>query len=229
MFESPKSLLDRLLHLGGSHPRRTVWSWRVIALLLSLLGWLLNCLTKITLHPVEVQMSVHWYLARANKKYGPYSPSQLKEFAAAGWLGPADSVQREGMRNWVLASKVKGLFADTQANFFRPTTDPKTKAILVDGEAPIGYKLCSSSVQPERNPETSSALTSGRATAVSGAVIMSQDGENVHYRKKCTKCGHKDIYVSTMPIRNEVTKVSFFCPKCRKIRDVVIEVLHDGR
>jgi hypothetical protein len=65
--------------------------------------------------------------------------------------------------------------------------------------------------------------TSRQATAVSGAVIIGQDGESVRYRKKCSKCRHTSSSITTMPITNEVTRVSFFCPKCRKLRDVVID------
>jgi hypothetical protein len=62
----------------------------------------------------------------------------------------------------------------------------------------------------------------GRATAVKGAILISQDGEVVQYRKKCLKCGYENTTRSSMPIRNVVSTASFFCPKCRKSGAVVI-------
>jgi transposase-like protein len=58
---------------------------------------------------------------------------------------------------------------------------------------------------------------------VRGAVIVGQDGVNVKYKKKCLTCGHADSSWHTAPIRNGVIKAVFFCPKCRKSRDVEIK------
>jgi hypothetical protein len=63
----------------------------------------------------------------------------------------------------------------------------------------------------------------GHASALRGAVIISQDGDRVSFRKKCTKCGHEDASKSAMPIRNGVTRQSYFCPKCRKLVPVEIQ------
>ena len=63
----------------------------------------------------------------------------------------------------------------------------------------------------------------GRALAVKGAVISSQDGEFVHFRKKCDKCGYEDTSRTSMRIRTGVSRESFFCPKCRKVREVQIQ------
>jgi hypothetical protein len=62
----------------------------------------------------------------------------------------------------------------------------------------------------------------GRATAGKGTVIVGQDGVNVKFRKKCTTCGHLDSSWHTMPIRNGVTRLNFYCQKCRKPRDAEI-------
>ena len=61
-----------------------------------------------------------------------------------------------------------------------------------------------------------------RADAIRGATIISQDGTTVHYKKKCSKCGHEANSKNSMPIRIGSTTASFFCPKCKKLRDVVI-------
>ena len=63
----------------------------------------------------------------------------------------------------------------------------------------------------------------GRAFALTGADIEGQDGTNVRYRKKCIECGHKDSSSHMMAISNRLIKENFFCPKCRKRRDVAIQ------
>jgi hypothetical protein len=72
---------------------------------------------------------------------------------------------------------------------------------------------------PVRQPEP---VKKRRAVAVKGAVLVSQDGVSVHYRKKCSACGHEDACRSTMLIGNGTTRASFFCKKCRKNREVEI-------
>lgn len=62
-----------------------------------------------------------------------------------------------------------------------------------------------------------------RASDVKGAVLLSQDGYNVHYRKKCSQCGFEDTCRSTMLINIGTTRSHFFCPKCRKNREVQIQ------
>jgi hypothetical protein len=74
-------------------------------------------------------MGQQWYCARDKIKYGPFSSSQMGEFAATGWLLPIDIVQKEGIQKWVSASKVKGLFAEAQ-----PTPDPVLPPILPLGK-----------------------------------------------------------------------------------------------
>jgi GYF domain 2 len=58
-----------------------------------------------------------------------------------------------------------------------------------------------------------------RATAGKGVMIVAQDSTNVKYRMKCTGCGYEDTSWKTMPITRGMTRLSFFCPKCRKRRD----------
>jgi hypothetical protein len=62
-----------------------------------------------------------------------------------------------------------------------------------------------------------------RAVAIQGAVLVSQDGHSVHYRKKCSQCGYEENCRSTMLISTGVTRSHFFCPKCRKNKDVQIQ------
>jgi hypothetical protein len=51
-----------------------------------------------------------WFLARDKQRMGPYSSAQLKQFADAGNIVPADMILKEGRQKWVTAGSVKGLF-----------------------------------------------------------------------------------------------------------------------
>ncbi|HEY7159211.1 MAG TPA: GYF domain-containing protein [Gemmataceae bacterium] len=73
------------------------------------------------------------------------------------------------------------------------------------------------------NAGTPSRPKMRRAIAGNGAVLISQDGYNVHYRKKCSQCGFEDTCRSTMLISIGTTRSHFFCPKCRKNREVQIQ------
>lgn len=52
-----------------------------------------------------------WYVNRDDKKYGPYSSTQLVEMAKKGQVLPLDWVARGESGQWMPASQVKGLFA----------------------------------------------------------------------------------------------------------------------
>jgi hypothetical protein len=74
----------------------------------------------------------------------------------------------------------------------------------------------------QASPQQRSIRTK-RAIGGKGAVIIRQDGELVHFRKKCAKCGYEDSCTRAIPIRNGVTRDHFFCPKCKKNGEVVIQ------
>jgi|SRR5579862_4296321 len=62
-----------------------------------------------------------------------------------------------------------------------------------------------------------------RAVATKGAIITSQDGVYVSFRKKCTDCGHEDAARTTTIIGHGIIRAYFFCPKCRKNREVILQ------
>jgi hypothetical protein len=62
-----------------------------------------------------------------------------------------------------------------------------------------------------------------RAVARNGAIILSQDGATVRYRKKCSQCGFEDRCRSSMHIDPGVRRIRFYCPKCRKSREIQIQ------
>ena len=90
-----------------------------------------------------------------------------------------------------------------------PPTD--TAGAGSSGEAPAS---------PKQPGARQWAVRKLRADGVKGAIILSQDGAVVHFRKKCVTCGFDDLTKSSMPIRIGSMRMSFFCRKCRKLRDV---------
>lgn len=68
-----------------------------------------------------------WYYLTDEEPQGPVSAEQLKKLAAAGQLAPDDMVWKEGMDDWVDASKLKGLF---------PTSKPAAASPKAPAPAP---------------------------------------------------------------------------------------------
>lgn len=127
----------------------------------------------------------------------------------------------------------------------KPIPEQNDSAFLL---SPASIHAPGSEKIKERDPETSTVLTGAtdqrpqspghtdphrpitqpppkrkaRVTEVRGAIITSQDGEVVQYRKKCSRCAREDSSRSSMRIQNGVRRDSFFCPKCRKVSEVLI-------
>ena len=62
-----------------------------------------------------------WYVSRDGGKNGPYEEDVLKQMAQAGQVAPTDMVWTEGLEDWVVATKLKGVFMSTRvsASFHR--------------------------------------------------------------------------------------------------------------
>lgn len=70
-------------------------------------------------------MASQWYYSKGGQREGPVPSEQLKELAASGQLAPTDLVWKEGMAQWVEASKIKGLYpAPTEPNPQSPPPIP---------------------------------------------------------------------------------------------------------
>lgn len=54
--------------------------------------------------------AIQWYYARGDQQCGPVSSSELKRLAEQGQLPPETLVWREGMKEWIPARSVRGLF-----------------------------------------------------------------------------------------------------------------------
>ena len=64
-----------------------------------------------------------------------------------------------------------------------------------------------------------------RALAESGAIIVGQDGERVRFRKKCVRCNFEESCNTVMRLMPGLNRQSFFCPKCRKLAEVMIRAV----
>src|SRR4051812_15217347 len=76
-----------------------------------------------------------WYYTSAGQQNGPVTAAQLKQAAQSGQLTPTDLVWKDGMPDWVPATKLKGIF-DATPNSTAPTAADATVAPL---DAPAAY------------------------------------------------------------------------------------------
>lgn len=75
-----------------------------------------------------------WHYQVGTVKHGPVDSKRLKELAQNGELNRDDLVWREGLKSWVKAKKIKGLFTNSNA---------------VDNEPPI---IAPDVANPTKNP-----------------------------------------------------------------------------
>lgn len=61
-------------------------------------------------------MATEWYYSKDEQQLGPISVKELRELSSSGDIVPSDLVWKEGMSTWVPASKVKGLFAESDGS-----------------------------------------------------------------------------------------------------------------
>ncbi|MHB1422638.1 MAG: DUF4339 domain-containing protein [Gemmataceae bacterium] len=108
-------------------------------------------------------------------------------------------------------------------------TPPQEVAATPEKPAPaVPPALPGAATQPSQHKAGANAVMPSqprkrRAIAMKGAVLLSQDGYKVQYRKKCSLCGFEDTSRSTMLINVGITRSHFFCPKCRKNGEVQIQ------
>lgn len=56
-------------------------------------------------------MPSDWHVSKDRQQTGPFTSAELRAMVSSGHLGPDDFVWKEGMKDWVPAGKIKGLFA----------------------------------------------------------------------------------------------------------------------
>src|SRR5262249_19838223 len=150
-------------------------------------------------------MADFWYYSHDQEKFGPCSGRRMKELAACGGILPTDTVWKEGVERGVPASKVKNLFTPAPAGppdevpaAATPAASPPAVAQApappprADEPKPTERRAEPAPPEPAAGSSSRQPARKGRATAGRGAVIVSQDGVNVKFRKKCTTCGHLD-------------------------------------
>ena len=61
-----------------------------------------------------------WFVLEGDRHNGPFTSAEFRERAATGQLRPHDLVWKEGMPDWIPASKIKGLFAAAPVTVISP-------------------------------------------------------------------------------------------------------------
>lgn len=183
-------------------------------------------------------MANRWYYAHDDVKKGPFSAEQLRALADSGDILLTDTIWKNDMERGVLARKVDLLFSPGLALVPPESVLPPVSVVvsLPRADVPLASELFPEKVPDllPLNPVAKAPAPVGHASqqqhivkrnarAVRGATIVSQDGEYVRFRKKCTTCAHENSSWDTMRIVTGMMKSGFFCPKCRKNREVAIQ------
>ncbi len=175
----------------------------------------------------------HFYYSHDNTPHGPFSAKEMRELAMRGAISPTDIVWKEGSEQKVQAARVKNLFPPAPAVVApqpAPAVVPAAEvAPPVTDEAPpkpaYEEQTFVARETPPREPPKQAPEPQARqkrVVGIKGAILTGQDGVKVMFRKKCEKCGHEDAARSTTIIRPGTSRISFFCPKCRRARSVEI-------
>ena len=82
--------------------------------------------------------AIQWYFARGDQQCGPVTSSELKRLAEQGELPPEALVWRDGMKEWIPARSVKGLFEGEAA---LPRASPLSDAPPVPEPPPVRTML----------------------------------------------------------------------------------------
>jgi hypothetical protein len=78
-------------------------------------------------------MPSDWYVALNGKSYGPFDDARLRSLTKEGRIQPATLVSRAGMKKWVAARNVKGLFPAGQVAV-RPSEAASTQHVEPETE-----------------------------------------------------------------------------------------------
>jgi hypothetical protein len=190
-------------------------------------------------------MADQWYYWNGSEFHGPFSGRHLISLAAGGKVLADDIVWQEGVERGVPARTVKHLFPPTPSGeAHQPPGGTNTLSESQPVAVPVAEDTAECSMKTDPGTRATAATAAadgiptsvqgqggsyyyppigkGRAVAGKGAVIVGQDGTTVKFRMKCTACGHEDSSWRSAPITRGTTRSSFFCPKCRKRREVEV-------
>jgi hypothetical protein len=87
-------------------------------------------------------MTQQWFVSRSGSQEGPFTSSQLKVFVQEQKISPDDLVWKEGMAEWVPASRVKGLFPISPP-------PPPSQPVPSAGSQPQPVAQTQSAIQPD--------------------------------------------------------------------------------
>jgi hypothetical protein len=168
-------------------------------------------------------MADQWYYWHDSEILGPFSAAEFGALAASGVLLPTDTVWKGDDERGVAADRVQNLFPAAVPVPTPPIEIPPPDA---PAEAQAAEKADGDAKEAAPAPRWDAArqprASRARAVAGKGVLIVAQDGTTVKFRKKCTTCGHEDSSWKTIPIPRGTVQVAFYCPKCRKQRQVQI-------
>jgi hypothetical protein len=121
--------------------------------------------------PAPPTKSIQWYLGRGKKPVGPYSPTQIRQMAAAGQIGPDDMLKKDGAPNWISAGSVKGLFSSTAVAAAPAPTLSRRSAVQTEDEEEADEKPARrKSGKPRRKSGKRSAFPLGLVLGAGGGV-----------------------------------------------------------
>jgi hypothetical protein len=112
-----------------------------------------------------------------------------------------------------------------EVNIPRTPIDAQEQSPLEKISMPSPEPKDEQTVVPERPKAKPAPVRQKRAVVESGAIIISQDGERVRFRKKCVRCAYEDTNNSVMRLLPGMNRQLFFCPKCRKQVGVAIRAV----
>lgn len=151
-------------------------------------------------------MSAKWFVRRGEQDTkGPFTAEQLKIAAASGKLLPDDLLWKEGLVDWVPASKVKGLSATTASA--SPTaeeilphvvTSEASAATAMPRDIDIQTQLTNRTLEELFSSHLPS-ITAGSSSLIAGNAIPPKKLDGVRqYRAGATEKNLRLIYDSTM-------------------------------
>jgi hypothetical protein len=184
-------------------------------------------------------MADTWYYAHADfVRLGPFSGQELRNLADAGSILRTDTVFKTGVEQGMSAAKVKHLFPLVVETPLPVAVELAPIPLVVETPLPVAVELApippllvtplspdpvpAEGVPASRDSKPFQEPPARRRTASAGkgTIMMGQDGTNVRFKKQCTTCQHVDSSSISMRITQGTMKANFFCPKCKKRREV---------
>lgn len=139
------------------------------------------------------------------------------------------------MANWpgLLPLSPVGIVDDVPANPVQASTTTVAELVtagVLPGLVPLSPLGVVDPIEPVPTtttlvapPPPAPVVRKARAIAGKGCVIVGQDGKTVKFRGKCITCGYEAAGYQSMNIPRGAHRTTFFCNKCRKVKDVELQ------